>query len=508
MVAVSAANLDKRTERGRKNVISNSTEKSPINAAENFKQLNVKKESLSSKKITFDFPNTDLKVFANFVAQLSGKILIGEDLLKGNINIKSQRNMDSDEVKQLFNALLSTQGLEYVETENSMEIIQISDSYVKVYELKYLKADDLAKSLAQMFRMSFKVGNNPVNIQITAVAGSNALMVLAPKNQQVEIEEAIKKMDVEVHQVLLDVLVVELSTTISTGFGVNARYGDNAFSKDTTGITSGVVTNPPSPTIDYNYNFGDWAISVNAADSTTKLKVLSQPRVIAVENQKSQIKIDKKQPYANGSTSQKSGEDTSSTTTTTTEEVGIDLTITPRINTNKDVTLDLKLSITSIVDSINLPIGVGSNGTTTIDQTIPIIGHRIVNNVSVVQNGKTLVIGGLLDNQKTLITTAPPVLGDLPWLGFMFAKTTEATVQKELLIYITPTVIENVEQQRSLTKIEIQKLRNYDSKETDTIDQMLTGKKTETDDTFNLFDYFSRKEYREKQNFIPQPENL
>ena len=154
-----------------------------------------------------------------------------------------------------------------------------------------------------------------------------------------------------------------------------------------------------------------------------------------------------------------------------------------------------------------MPIGYDTSGHIA-NQSIPVIGHRIVNNTSVVMDGKTLVIGGLLDNKKTLVTTAPPVLGDIPGLGFLFSKTSEVTEQTELIIYIAPTVITNDQQLKNLTKSEVNKLRNYDPKTKGTIDQMLLGKKTKTDDIFNLFDYFADGNYREKQNLVPQPGNL
>ena len=533
---MSTAGLDEKMENDRKNVVSkpsaniskpkqaedsntvsgathtvseeekSSDKKIQKDSSETFNKLEQKEKCLDTKKITFDFPNTELKIFTRFVAKLCEKILIGEDLLKGDINVKSQRNMDLDEVKKLLGAMLSIEGLEYIETENCMEIIPISDSYLKVYPLKFLKAEELAKALSQMFRMSFRVGNNPINIQITAIDGSNSLTVLAPKNQQLEIESSIKELDIEARQVLLEVLIIELSKEKSFGFGVNATFKDNGF-EGKTGITSGVLD---SPTIGYNYAKGNWNIAVNAADNTTKIKVLSQPRIISVENIKSQIKVSKKQPYANGSTSAqngssgKEGEGTSTTTTTTTADVGLDLTITPRINQEKDVILELKLDITSIVSSSDMPIGLNAAGNV-VNQLIPVIGHRTVSNTSIVKNGKTLVIGGLLDNQKMLTTNAPPVLGDIPWLGFLFTKTTEKVIQTELLVYVTPIVIDSKEQLRSLTNNEIKKLQNYDPKEKETIDQILTGRKVETDDTFKLFDYFSKEKYREKQDFIPQP---
>ena len=476
-----------------------------LDPAEKFKKLGTNNVGLDTKKITFDFPDTNIKVFARFVAELCEKILIGEDLLKGNVNIKSQRNMDLSEVKELFNAILSTKGLEYVETEECMDIIQIADSYVKVYNLQYLKADDLAKALSQMFKMSFRVGNNPVNIQISSVTGSNAIMVLAPKNQQIEIEESIKELDVEVRQVLLEVLVIEITKNDDFGYGSNVTYKQGAPSNAIIGGT-GLATS----TVGYSFDDGMWNVDIKANENETQLRVLSQPRVIAIENQKSEIKVMKKQPYANGSTSQQTGGTSGSvatTTTTTTEDVGLDLSITPRINKEKDVTLELSLDITSIVGSSNMAIGIDKLGNA-VTQVVPIIGHRIITNTSVVNTGKTLVIGGLLDNSKTTISTGPPVLGDIPWVGWMVNTTTETVEQTELMIYITPIVISNSEELRSLTKKELKKIRNYSSEDKDTVDQMLTGEGAENEHTFNLFKYFSKEEYREKQDFIPQVKNL
>ena len=540
MIVISAASLDEKKENNKNYIVIKSTDnaaqtRTPVNVSNTvsgtkhtvpkekksseskpqidpsikFNKLYVEKVNLNTKRITFDFPNTDLKIFARFVAKLCGKILIGDELLKGKVDIKSQRKMNLAEVEKLFDGILSTYDLECIKTEDCMEIIEISDSYVEVYELEYLKADDLAKALSQMFKMSFRVGNKPINIEISSVEGSNAIMVLAPKSHQIEIKSSIEELDTEVRQVLLDVLIIELTKGGSLGFGMNVNYGDSSFNLKPTGIYPGILASgdPVTPTIGYSYSDINLDIGVNAGEKNTKVKVLSQPRIIAFENQKAQIKVAKKQPYANGSTSENSGVGVSTTTQTTTEEVGVDLTVTPRINKEKDVTLELKLKITSIVDSQQLGIGLDSSGLI-VYQSIPIIGHRIVNNTSIVENGKTLALAGLFDNQKVVTTTAPPLLSDIPWVGFLFTKTTEEAVQTELMIYITPTVIDNHEQLRTVTQAEIQKLRNYDPKEKNTIDQLLTGKKMKADDTFKLYDYFSGKKYRQNQSFIPEPENL
>jgi general secretion pathway protein D len=483
-----------------------------------------KVEDPSAKNITFDFPNTQLTVFAEFVARLRGKILIGEDLLKGNIDIKSQTKLSLEEVKDIFKAVLYSKGLDFSENNIYMEIIQRSDSYVKVYKINYLKSADLAKSLSQMYRMSFNVGNQPVNIQITSIDDANAIMVLAPKSQQLELEKSIKKLDVRIRQVMLNVMILEVSKMSNFGFGVDVQYHDGKY---TTGVTSGGTissshsTSPMTFTTTgiasaggVTYNKGNWIVDVQAVDNNTKLKILTQPKILAADNQKAEIKLGKKQPYVTTSVSIGGGTDTSSNSSTSssisTDDIGIDIEITPRINNVKDVTLELKLKITSIVGQLKVQSGTNktATGTKTGYNYVPQIGHRVINNTSNVKSGEVLVLGGLLKNQKTVISTAPPVLGDIPWMGWMFAKESEATEQIELMVFISPTIVYNTDESETLTKNETKKFRNYDLKEKGTIDQMLTGKKSLNDDVFNVFDYFSNAKYRSEQGFIAQPGSL
>jgi type II secretory pathway component GspD/PulD (secretin) len=472
------------------------------------------------KNITFDFPNTQLSVFAEFVAKLCGKILIGEKLLKGNIDIKSQTKLSLKEVKELFKAVLYAKKMTFAENDIYMEIIQRSDSIVKVYKINYLKAADLAKSLSEMFRMSFSVGNQPVNIQIVSIDEANAVMVLAPKNQQMEIEKSIKKMDIRVSQVMLNIMVLEVSKTSGFGFGLDVNFNDGTYN---TGISSGgtAVTGTP-PAISpmtfttkgiasaggVAYNKGNWMIDVQAVENNTRLNILTQPKILAADNQKAEISLGKKEPYVKTSVS--IGGTTGNSTTSSsisTDDIGLDIVITPRINSVNDVTLELKLKITSKITDLSVISGNKGENDPNINK-VPQIGHRIINNTSNVKNGEVLVLGGLLKNRKVTTTTAPPVVGNIPWIGWMFSKVSEATEQTELMVFISPTVVYDLEGSEELTKMETNKLRNYDLQTKGTIDQMLTGKKDLNDDVFNVFDYFTDGKYRSEQDFIAQPGSL
>ncbi len=505
--------------------------KSKLNPSVKTKKLDAEKDNPGAKNITFDFPNTKLNVFARFVAKLCGEILIGEELLIGNININSQTKLSIKEVKDLLRAVLYSKGLGFTENNIYMEIIHRSDSITEVYKLNYLKASDLAKSLSQMFRMSFRVANKPVNIQITAIDAANSIMVLAPAIQQMEIAKTIKKMDRRTRQVMLNIMVLEVTKKSTFGFGVDAIFSDQTASA-AGGTTAGLVTSggtvPTNPmkfsTKGVNsaggvtYSKGNWTIDVQGVDQNTRLKVLTQPRIMAANNQKAEIKIGKKQPYVTtsaqigGGTAATGGSGNASTSSTiATDDVGITIELTPRINDIKDVTLEFKMTITSIVDSLSVISGTstdsaGKRSNNTND--VPNIGHRTIDNTSNIISGEVLVIGGMLKNQKVVIKTAPPVLGDIPWVGWMFAQTSEVTEQVELMVFISPTVIFDSDEGDAVTKKETNQFRNYDLKTKGTLDQMLTGKNSLSDDVFNFFDYFSNGKYRSEQGFIAQPGSL
>ncbi len=461
---------------------------------------NEKKQN-EDDNITFDFPNTELKVFANFIAKLCKKTLIGDDQLKGQISVKSPKPMNIKEVLSVFSTILNSKGLEYTMSKVYMEIIPISDSIVKVYEVNYLKSADIAKSLAQMFRMSFRVGNKPENIQITSLDESNAVMVLAPKSQQVEIAKALKKLDTCNRQVLLEIMLLELSKDSQFGFNITYSFTKNG---NTASLTSGGMTFGTSSTasaMGFSKAAGSdgFSVDIGGVDKKTKVKILSQPRIMAKENEKAEIKIGEKQNYISGNSSL--GGSSGITQTTASNDIGLDIEITPRINSLKNVVLELKLKTTSVSGTYSFSSAGATNN-------IPIVAERVVNNTSSVLDGETLVIGGILKNQKTTIKSGPMLLNDIPYIGWLFGNDSESVEQVELMILITPTVIENAEENRFALDSQTKKLRNYDEKEKPVVDQMLSGKKAKADDVFNIFDYFDDGKYRKEQGFVPQPGNL
>jgi len=506
-----------------------------------YKKNKLDKIHVAEQNFKFNFQNKPLVNFARYVAKLTDKILIGEELLKGNIDIISEGKLNKKEVIEIFREVLYSKNLDYIETKIQMAIIQRNNSVVKVYRLKYLKSDDLAKNLSQMFRMSFKVGNQPTNIQISSIKTANALMVLAPKEQQREIEKSIKKLDVRGKQVLLKMMILEITKRSIFGFGVDLGYNGTSITNTNgtiAGLTSLTQSTPPlggsssvatpattfttataSPSGTFGYSNGGFTFNIHGVDNNTKIKLLSQPRVMATNNKKSTLKIGSKFPYIKGSasTGTSSGSGTTSdggggypstSSTVSTLDLGLELDVTPRINGAENVTLETKLTIKDKTTDIKVPNGGLRLNRAQQTAIVWQVTNKNFTNSSNVRSGTALVIGGFIKNSKTTEIFSPPVLGSLPYVGWMFSKEDEIAEQTELIVIILPTIISNSSEGEVVVKNEANELKNYDPEEKATVQQMLSGKKGLTDDVFNIFEYYRNGKYRSEQDFIPQPINL
>jgi type II secretory pathway component GspD/PulD (secretin) len=461
--------------------------------------------NIDEKNITFDFPNVSLAEFTRFVANLNEKILIGDNLLQGNVTLKTPEKISLNELMDVFGALLNSNGLSYIISGDYLQIFQKSDSEVKVYKINYLKSKDVAKTLSDIFKMSFRVGGVPEKVMIDSLDQANSIIVLAPKEKHSEIAQAIKEIDFRRRQVLMEVRVIELTHTDNFGFGgtfafdykatsggmaPNAtQYGGApippAFSSDIANPYSGVA-----------YNNGQFMYNLQADKRISKIKILSQPRILTSENQKAEIKVGQEQPVVNAQTNMgvSANDAPIEQTTVDWKDIGIDLKITPRINSKRDVTLDLDLKITSILRKIT--VGKWDN--------YPVIGQRIAKNSSTVKDNEILIVGGLLKDEKVTTRKSVPFFGDIPMIGHLFATYEEKTEQTELVILVIPRVIESPADGKIVTEGQIDYFENYNLENKKEIKGMIKGKRDKSWDLFNVYDYFNDEEYKSDQMLIPQ----
>ena len=478
-----------------------------LNKKMDYTTLDPIKKKLQEKNINFNFPNTDLKIFARYVAKLNGLLLIGENKLKGRVSLKTEKAMNLNDLMECFGAILENNGLEYKMNEYYMSVLPKTDAVVEVYKLNYMKASEIASELQRIFQSGFRSENNKGTIEITSIKATNSLIVVAPMSQQVEIARAIKKLDFRTKQVMLEFKIIEVTRDGTFGFSMDfiGSAGSSTFGlgSDGAGITtipSGAQTfGSAGANASYLLNSKNVQLDIQATDKITNIKLLSQPRLLTAENEKSEIKIGNKTPIVSSTTQLSTGSSSGNanvSSSITYKDIGITLNVVPRINFKKDVTLEINMVLTAIISEVK----VNQSGE---QNSVPVIGHRTIQNTATVMDGDILVLGGLLKNTKTKSVEKPPILGDIPYLGWLLSSITETSSQVELIVFIKPTVIETPEDGRAVTRIETEKIRNYDTDKKSEITSMLLGMKTKNDNEFDVNKYLKDTSLNIKENFTP-----
>lgn len=184
-------------------------------------------------------------------------------------------------------------------------------------------------------------------------------------------------------------------------------------------------------------------IVLNTLASSLDTAVLSAPRVATVNNREAEIKVIQRLPWAEP---QVSVEGTSGTITVTWkinfEDVGITLRVTPTINADGNITMLLSPEVSEKTDDYSLTV---QQGATSVPYTVPVIDRRSAKTKVVVGSGKTIIIGGLIKDKTTKGESKIPLLGDIPYLGYLFKSKKDIKDKSELLIFVSPTIITSQE---------------------------------------------------------------
>jgi general secretion pathway protein D len=291
---------------------------------------------------------------------------------------------------------------------------------------------------------------------------TNAVIVTTFPKSWTEIENTIKQLDRMPRQVLIEVLVAEISLTDDTRLGIDwaVREGRFGFVNTNTGPPAlpttptpdgGVMTLPlgvrgPSAVLGpfgqgltaFTFATDQFVAMLNALASENKVNIVSNPHVLTSENKKAVINVSTSVPVVTSQTTGQVAAATTSTTTTTTtaglnqtveyRDAGVILTVTPRIGEQGTVALDVKQE----VNSIGAPVAPTNS---------PSFIKREAETSVVLLSRQTLVLGGLIQDKLTTTDRGIPLLKDIPLFGYLFRFTERLVEKTELLLLITPRVI-------------------------------------------------------------------
>jgi len=271
---------------------------------------------------------------------------------------------------------------------------------------------------------------------------TNAIIATTHPRLWKDIEETIRKLDRMPRQVLIEVLAAEVTLTDDTKLGLEWAVRSGRF--DISASPSGTVTGRPSRSIIplggavplglnvFTFAADKFLAALNALASENKINVLSNPSVMTTENKKAVINVSTSVPIV---TSQQvpvaTGGITGNAITQTVEyrDAGVILTVTPRIGEQGTVALDVKQEVNEVGAPEPPPIN------------SPRFTKREAETSVVLLNNQTLVLGGLIQNKRTLTRTGIPFLNRIPVLGLLFGSTEEKIEKTELVLLITPRVV-------------------------------------------------------------------
>lgn len=330
-------------------------------------------------------------------------------------------------------------------------------SSFNIIALNYIKAVDIAKNISTVVE-KFAAGNGDTSlirrVAVEAIAESNTLLVNATPEDFKAIEAVIKALDVKPKQVHISVLIAEVSEGDLDKLGVTITalnapdaVGKNAFAGATRSAADniGMLTQLSSGMFGQGLTFGiahgsytdangnivtDYpgVFNIDAIKGNDKVKILANPSLGAQNNVEAEVSVVDNIPITEA-TITGSGSDRDVIQNITRMDVGVKLTMTPHIIPDGIVQLELEPSIEAVTDK-----GVSTD-------YAPTISKRKVKTTVMVEDGKTIVIAGLMRNDKAEIKKKIPLLGDIPLLGWLFRWNSTEEKKTNILIFVTPTVI-------------------------------------------------------------------
>jgi general secretion pathway protein D len=285
------------------------------------------------------------------------------------------------------------------------------------------------------------------------------------------LKEVLQNLDRPKPQVLIKVVFVEVAHNNASDIGVEGGWakgiGNDATGKATQGfglsqLSSPLATNlspapfsqpfssfaPVSPMTAYGAGLyqilgQDYQVTLRAIAQAGNAKVLSRPSILARNNQPATITVGQSVPLITGTRYDTFGNAINSVTYT---DVGVILKVTPFITADGLVEMIISPEISSIDQTLTVPISAGVSA--------PVINVRSADTVAVTADGQTVIIGGLMETDKGNTVTKIPVIGDLPLLGVFFRRTQKSDTKTELLIFLTPHIVQTTSELTALSERE------------------------------------------------------
>ncbi len=289
-------------------------------------------------------------------------------------------------------------------------------------------------------------------VNVIADEPNNALVIMAQPQQYRMLKKVIKQLDVMPLQVLLEAKIVSVDLADKLEYGVGWEFQEEKFNNGLGGtgvVGAGIIAGAiDAAGAAFTYGIVSDGLNIraqlNLLAQNKKLNVISTPSLMVLNNQEGSIKVGDSVPTRTSESTNTSGGGSVNNLIQTSPienvDTGVNLVITPRVNANGVVIMDIKQSVNEISET---------QATSRIDS--PTILKREIESSVAIVDGESVVLGGLMTETHTDINNGIPLLKDIPLLGWLFGTQTDSVRKNELIVIITPRVIEDKYDARKVT---------------------------------------------------------
>jgi general secretion pathway protein D len=411
---------------------------------------NADAEQIANTLRALKSPNTDIIVYRDLniiiysgtASEINGLIKIASALdkriaeievdkaIKGDIHVVHLENADAEKLAAVLSRIPFAEyaAINVGETQTPQTVEAIK------------KAQQAAQAKSSI--------TDKQKLSIIANKETNSLIITAKPEEFKMIKNIIDQLDIVREQVLIEALIIEVAADSGWGFGIDWMIGDQSGTHLYGG--SSIQGTPPSYTLPSGMTGKEVAVPLstgfqigylsdksmlgfallNATGAEKHYNILSTPQILTTDNQEAEINVGEEIPVPTNNRISDTGVQFY---TYEYKSVGVKLKITPHITSENSITLDLYQEVNSVL------------GQTTVLESgsiiPPTLGKRDIKTKINVADSKTIVVGGLITNNKSVEETKVPILGDIPLLGWFFKRKVVEYKKTNLLVFITPHIV-------------------------------------------------------------------
>ncbi|MCW0919372.1 type IV pilus secretin PilQ [Pseudomonas sp. RG1] len=423
---------------------------------DDLQKRNADRQAYVGDKLSLNFQDIDVRSVLQLIADFTNLNLVASDTVQGGITLRLQ-NVPWD---QALDLVLKTKGLdkrkignvllvapadeiaarERQELESQKQIAELAPLRRELLQVNYAKAADIAKLFQSVTSAEAKVDERG---SITVDERTNNIIAYQTQDRLDELRRIVAQLDIPVRQVMIEARIVEANVDYDKSLGV--RWGGSVQNKgnwnasgvngssSTIGTPGSTGTNSPfvdMGTVNNTSGIGIAFITDNvlldleltAMEKTGNGEIVSQPKVVTSDKETAKILKGTEIPYQEASSS--------GATSVSFKEASLSLEVTPQITPDNRIIMEVKVTKDE-PDYLNKV------------QDVPPIKKNEVNAKVLVNDGETIVIGGVFSNNQSKVVDKVPFLGDVPYLGRLFRRDVVSEKKSELLVFLTPRIMNN-----------------------------------------------------------------